>query len=196
MLNNIAFTSTIRPVTIHQYQYEVSHFENPKFVGFPWTLDEAKSGKNIYTTNVIDCTVCGIKVKDKVFLLHTSPLQIANKNFQKIEEVIEENVDLKADDIQAILIGGKPPYTHGPDSYNQFENYEKFLQKHNIPYTKLKGGMGSKHVAYSSKKDEWLIANSSMATMQERTRTTPMNELKKVFNEVSICSKDKVSWYA
>lgn len=56
--------------------------------------------------------------------------------------------------------------------------------------------MGIRHVAYSNKKDEWLIANDMIAHPQERLRTTPMQELKKVFNEISICEKDNVSWYA
>lgn len=196
MLNNISFTSNIRPVTIPQYKYEISTYDNPRIVDRPWTYKESKLADNVITTNIADCTVCGIKVKDKMFLLHTSPLQDTNKDFNRIEQFIKENIDLKSNATQAILIGGKPSYTHGPESYALFEKYEALLNKYNIPYTKLKGGMGLKHVGYSSKKDEWIIAHKEIAPLQERMRTTPIQELNKIFNEVSICEKDKTSWLA
>ena len=103
MYNNISFTSTIRPVTVPQYKQEVLAFEKPCVAKFPWTINEAVIGENVVTTNVMDCSVCGIKVKDKVFLLHTTPFHELNKDFAKIEAIIKENVDLKTDDIQAIL---------------------------------------------------------------------------------------------
>ena len=56
--------------------------------------------------------------------------------------------------------------------------------------------MGIRHVAYSNKKDEWLIAHDKIARPQERLRTTPIQELKNIFSEISISEKDNVSWYA
>ena len=87
MYNNISFTSTIRPVTVPQYKQEVLAFDKPRFARFPWTINEAVIGENVVTTDVMDCSVCGIKVKDKVFLLHTSPVQDINKDFNRIKVV-------------------------------------------------------------------------------------------------------------
>ena len=87
MYNNISFTSTIRPVTIPQYKQEVLALENPRLARFPWTINEAVVGENVVTTDVMDCSVCGIKVKDKVFLLHTSPFQEINKDFNRIYNI-------------------------------------------------------------------------------------------------------------
>ena len=65
-------------------------------------------------------------------------------------DFIKEKFDLNNPDLQAILIGGKPECTHGVDSYKLFGMFENFLDNSKIPYSKLKGGMGTKDVAYSA----------------------------------------------
>ena len=54
--------------------------------------------------------------------------------------------------------------------------------------------MGEKHVAYSSKSDEWLIASKNVQPPKPYQIASPTNELKKLFNEVEISNLDDVRW--
>lgn len=194
-MNNVSFQSRIRPVTRNEFGRITSGFGKKNFVDFPWTLKESVLSDKAYTRDVADCTVCGITDGLKVLLIHLSPVNKANQEFDKVVNFIKSKLDLANPDLQAILIGGKPSCTHGSESYCLFEKFEKFLSDSKIVFSKLKGGMGTKDVAYSSTTDEWLIASDNMKPLNPMVYTSPEAVLKQNFSEVVISSEDNASWF-
>ena len=193
-MNTINFTSRIRPVTPAEFNRIANTMTRAQYVDYPWTLKESICSDKAFTKSVADCTVCGVTDGLKVLLIHLSPTNIFNFNKDKIKDLIESHFDIKNPNLQGVLIGGKPEYTHGPDSYRLFEIFEKLLNSYQIPFSKLKGGMGSKDVAYSSQTDEWIIANNRVERPRFGEIVSPRKELEKIFNEVNISEMDQVSW--
>lgn len=193
-MDNITFTSRIRPVTKAEFSRVVSSYGDKKFVGYPWTLKESVFSDKAFTKDVADCTVCGLTDGLKVLLIHLCPTEKINFQFNKVVDFIKGKFDLKNPDLQAILIGGKPKCTHGEDSYKLFGMFEKFLEDSKIQYSKLKGGMGTKDVAYSSTTDEWIIANDVFKFPEKNQFKTAQKAMEEVYNEVKIADCDEVRW--
>ena len=194
-MNNISFQSRIRPITKNEFGRITSGYGVKNFVDYPWTLKESVFSDKAYTRDIADCTVCGITDGLKVLLIHLSPENKLNFEFNKVISLIKEKFDLNNPDLQAILVGGKPECTHGPQSYKLFGLFENFLTDAKINFSKLKGGMGAKDIAYSSATDEWVIAGDNMKPANPRIYTSPEDILKQNFAEVSISSEDQASWF-
>lgn len=192
MINNISFTSAIRPVTVNQFMNSARM--SCKSVDYPWTIRESVLSENAYTTNVMDCTVCGITDGSKVLMMHICPTNEMNKNFSKISKFIKDKISQMNPELQAVVIGGKPAYTHGKESYALFDKFTNLLTDLKIPFSKLKGGMGEKHVAYIRNSDEWLVASQMVERPQPYQLKSPEKELNKLFNEVDISELDEVRW--
>ena len=193
-MNKITFTSRIRPVTVQEFSRTTFSMNKNQFVDYPWTLKESVFSNKAYTKSVADCTVCGITDGLRVLLIHLCPTNKINFDFEKVKKYICEKFDINNPDLQAILIGGKPEYSHGPNSYKLFGLFEDFLNRSKIPYSKLKGGFGTKDVAYSSTSDEWIIANNRIKRPELGEIRSPIKALENIFNEVKISDVDEVSW--
>ena len=193
-MDNITFTSRIRPVTRAEFSRVISSYGDKNFVGYPWTLKESVLSNKAYTKDIADCSVCGITDGLKVLLIHLCPTEKINFQFNKVVDFIKEKFDLNNPDLQAILIGGKPECTHGVDSYKLFGMFENFLDNSKIPYSKLKGGMGTKDVAYSASTDEWIIHNDAFK-FPERNIFKPVEKaMEETYNEVKIADCDELRW--
>ena len=127
-------------------------------------------------------------------MYHICPDCYDAKDFTKIESDIESNFDLASDDVEAFILGAKPPYKVGERSYELFEKFEKFTEKHNIPTTILKGGSGERAFAYSSTTDTLYIANTEPFNRDFKQLTSPLDVLNNWFDKVVIHSKDKVTF--
>ena len=194
-MNNITFGSRIRHCTPNEFSMTVNRFGIKNYVDYPWTLKESVCAKDAYTKYVADCTVCGITDGLKVLLIHLNPANKENFNFSKIVELIKSKFDLCNPDLQALLIGGKPEYTHGKESYKLFNLFENFLIDNKMLYSKLKGGMGTKDIAYSSEKDEWMIVNDMVKRPPMGEYKSPQETIEKTYDEVRIADCDELTWF-
>ena len=164
------------------------------YVAYPWTLKEAASASDVFTKSVSDCSVYVISDGQRAKMYHICPDCYDAKDFTKIESDIESNFDLASDDVEAFILGAKPPYKVGERSYELFEKFEKFTEKHNIPTTILKGGSGERAFAYSSTTDTLYIANTEPFNCDFKQLTSPLDVLNNWFDKVVIHSKDKVTF--
>ena len=181
---NVSFKSTIRPTSVDDYNKTVPRDEK-FYVAPPWTFNESVCDTKAYTKNVLDCVVCGITDGVKVLLLHICPTNDNNQDFSKIIKFIKDKIDLNNPDLQAILVGSQPPRNGDNRSNILWDNFANFLNKYKIPFSQFKGGEGEKHVAYSSVKDEWVIASTKYDGS-----LTSQNALNQMFDDVFISSAD------
>ena len=100
MEKDITFTSTIRPVKKALFDKIRITIPDNKFVDYPWTCKESVRGKSACTTNIRDCTMCGITDGQDVFMMHICPTQDANSNFLKIKDFILKRVNFKKENLR------------------------------------------------------------------------------------------------
>ena len=193
MNSNVSFTSLIKPIGLPQFYSITADLPKRSYVPYPWTLNESALSSDVFTKSVMDCSVYIISDGQKAKMLHICPGCSDAKNFERIEKSIEKDFDLNSDDIEAFVVGGKSPSLVGGDSYELFDKFVKFSEKHNIPTTILKGGMGEKFIAYSCPLDTLYIANTQRFYSDCKRSETPLDILKNWFNVVKIHSKDRVT---
>lgn len=193
-MDKVSFTSKIRLVSLNEYYKTVSGIGKSKSVNYPWTVKQSVLSDDAYTTGVVDCTACGITDGLKVLLNHICPTNSQNFNFSKIKEYISQKIDLKNPDLQGFILGAKLNNNETPFSGELFNMFENFMESHEIPYSKFKGGLFENHCAYLSSKDEWLIGNCLVREQLKDVFKNPMTILKRMFDEVKISPTDEVSW--
>ncbi len=189
MDNNIAFTSRIRLVSPEEFRNVTGKISNKNFVAYPWTIKESVLAESAFTTDIYDCTVCGITNGQKVLLNHICPTMRENKNFRTIADFIKQKIDLTNENLQGFLLGSKNN-SASPDSSLIFENFVRFFKKHSIPFSQFKGGNGTHDVAYSSIKDEWIISDKTANSVSRQS--DPFSILKKLFDKTEISELDEV----
>lgn len=194
-MNNISFGSRIRHCTKNEFNMVANKIGAKNYVDYPWTIKESVFSNNAYTKNIADCTVCGITDGLKVLLIHLCPTNKENFNFNKVIDLVKSKFDLTNPDLQALLIGGKPEWTHGAESYKLFNMFEKFLKDSKIAFSKLKGGLDTKDIAYLQEKDEWLITNDNVKRPQMGAYYPPEKTVKQAYEEVKIADCDELTWF-
>lgn len=193
-MNKISFTSRIRLVSLDEFFSTTSKMKASQRVDFPWTVKQSVLSDSAYTTNVLDCTVCGLTDGSQVLLNHICPTNSKNFNFTKIKEFISRKIDLENPGLQGFILGAKLNNRETPFSAEVFERLEGFMEKNNIPYSKFKGGLFENHCSYSSAKDEWLIGNCLTRESLKDIYKEPMPILNRIFDEVKISPADEISW--
>ena len=192
--NNISFTSLIKPVGFGTFHTIVSRMPKSSYVDYPWTLKEAALATDVFTKKVMDCSVYIISDGQKAKMYHICPgCDDATKNFERVERDIEANFDLASENVEAFILGAKPPYKAGASSYELFEKFEKVSERCGIPTTILKGGSGERSFAYSSTTDTLYITNTEPFNRDSKPLTSPLDILRNWFDTVKIHSKDNVS---
>ena len=83
-MDNITFTSRIRPVTRAEFSRVILSYGDKNFVGYPWTLKESVLSNKAYTKDIADCSVCGITDGLKVLLIHLCPTEKINFQFNTL----------------------------------------------------------------------------------------------------------------
>lgn len=192
MDNNISFTSLIKPVGFGTFHTITARMPKSSYVAYPWTLKESALATDVFTKSVSDCSVYVISDGQKAKMYHICPGCEDAKEFTKIESDIESNFDLASEDVEAFILGAKPPYKVGESSYELFEKFEKFTEKYNIPTTILKGGSGERSFAYSSTTDTLYIANTEPFNRSSDLLTSPLDILRNWFDKVVIHPKGNV----
>lgn len=193
-MDKVSFTSQIRLVSLDEFRKTVSAMNKTQRVGFPWSIKQSVLSDSAYTTDILDCTVCGFTDGRQVLLNHICPTNPVNFDFKRINDFIKKKIDLTNPDLQGFILGAKLNNRETPFSGEIFEKFEKIMETFNIPYSKFKGGLFENHCAYSSSKDEWLIGNCLVREGLKDIYKKPLQILERIFDEVKISSTDEVSW--
>lgn len=193
-MENISFKSRIRLVPPGEFQRAAASIGRKNFVDAPWTIKQSILANKAYTTDVLDCTVCGLTDGQKVLLNHICPTMLENRNFEKIANFIKEKIDLTNKDLQGFVLGSKPYLASSPDSPVLFDKFVKLLEKYNIPASTFKGGPFVNNVAYSSVKDEWLISNPFISESFKKEASSPAELFQKTFDNVAVSDADEICW--
>lgn len=187
-MDNISFTSRIKLVSNENFARLIP--KGTKSVDFPWTISESVLGKSALTKDIYDCTSAGIVADGEVLLMHLSPNGGNYKTLNKVEKFITQKINLFSRNIQGFLIGSKKNNINSPNSTKLFDKFEKLLNKHNIPYSKFKGGNYNNNIAYLGDKDTWLISNDVVDLTKSVYRNDKKQVTKFMFNDVKISDND------
>ena len=172
--NKVSFQSKIKFIDSKTFQNKIRHL-NPKRheVGWPWTADTMKTGKNLFTTGIMDCIAIGIIDGSKVSMLHLATYRYGealrrNMKGFRIENVkrrILEHINLDNENLHAVILGGfelKPKDKHNSKHLNKIR---KFFEDNKIPYSifgarKDVHYFGKYSMYYSNKEDTFYITNN------------------------------------
>lgn len=188
MLNNISFTSLIKPVNQKEYLEVLKGYPSNCASVYPWTVNQGVYSERVYTRGIYDCS--GLLITDgvKALLLHLCPDMETNKNFATIERYLNNNISLMQKSLQAFLTGSNS----NKGSYDLFNNLKKYLIKHKIPTSELQdAGQFEVSFAYRSDNDTIHICLENA----EHFVTEGLSDsaiLKKYFKNVSIAECDEV----
>lgn len=72
-MEKVSFTSRIRMVPLNEFRSAVANLPRKNFVSEPWTIKESVLADKAYTSDILDCTVCGLTDGQKVLLMHICP---------------------------------------------------------------------------------------------------------------------------
>ena len=166
--NNISFGENIKFIKQSEFNEKVKGLSKKKhYVGWPWTADTLKVGKNLYTDKDTDCIVVCIKDGEKYKLAHLGIYnqKKAKNNNQKgfdIENVkrrLLDGLNLENENIHAYIMGG---FQYNKKVTDKIRN---FFNELNIPYTEFSTRKnvhyyGSFSYFFSNKDDTLYISNS------------------------------------
>ncbi len=194
MDNKISFTSRIKLVPLNEFYDTATNIGRKKFVNEPWTIKESVLADSAYTSDILDCTVCGLTDGEKVLLTHICPTNPSNRNFTKIEDFILKKVNIANKYLQGFILGSKPDNINSPNSTKLFDKFVEFMKKYDIPFSQFKGGVFENNVAYSSKTDEWIIGNSAITDgLKKSYENNPLSLFNKIFDEVKVSDLDEIA---
>ena len=189
--NNLQFKSKIRPINYLKYREIIDKMGKNVEVKPPWTLAESIKNKNAFSTNIIDCTVCGLTNGQDVLMLHICPTVEKNKNFSKIKDFILKNFDVTSYDTRGFLVGSQKNNMYSQFSDTLFQNFVNFMEKFEIPFSQFRGTKKVPvHVAYSSTRDEWLLSNPIINPYRY-----DLESLKMSFDDIKIDKGDELILY-
>lgn len=189
--NNLQFKSKIRPINYLKYREIIDKMGKNVEVKPPWTLAESIKNKNAFSTNIIDCTVCGLTNGQDVLMLHICPTVEKNKNFSKIKDFILKNFDVTSYDTRGFLVGSQKNNMYSQFSDTLFQNFVNFMEKFEIPFSQFRGTKKVPvHVAYSSTRDEWLLSNPIVNPYRCDLESLKMN-----FDDIKIDKGDELILY-
>ena len=204
--NNISFQSKIKFVDYKTFKDMTAHL-NPKKheVGWPWTADTMKTGKNIYTTGIMDCIAVGVidgnktKLGHFAIFKHGEAKKAGQKGF-KIEDVkrrLLDGVDLDNENLHAVILGGFHLNPHKKDNYIHLNKITKFFDGINIPYTIFGARKNvhyfGKYSMFCSTKDDTLYISNSLADKQITGKKKPEIEVKENSIEYNTYKKEYYS---
>ena len=186
-MKNISFTSRIKPVTLNEFASTIAAIPSKNSVNYPWTLKESIKAKDVYTTNIFDCSSCLISDGEEAVLMHLNPNTEMNHVFSRVITFLRGKLDLKSENLQAVLLGSK----NNQKSLDIYNKFKTLLQQLNIPYTELKNGKTPTSVAYKSTSDEVFISNRTIDKMLKKGDNT-QESLKSGFEKISIADCDEI----
>jgi len=187
-MQNISFTSRIRPVSSSAFQDATTCFMSS--VNFPWAHYLTVKRTSAFTKGIKDCCAGGITNGKDVVLFHLCPDSNENKVFSDIETTLERFIDFDNDKLQGILVGSKSYFRKSRKLYS---NMEKFMQKHNIPYSTFKNkALGETDIMYKTENDEWLITNNYIQKFIKKNVYNVKKIIEKSFRKTNVSNNDEL----
>lgn len=183
----ISFTSGIKPVKLNEFSQFIGKIDSKNAVNYPWTLKESVLAKDVYTTNICDCSACLITDGQQALLMHLCPTIEKNHAFSQVLEFLRNSINLKNPNLQAVLIGSK----NNKKSLDIYNKFTELLNKLNIPFSEIKNGKTPTGIAYSSTTDEVLITNSTIDKLIKKGSSS-QNTLCEAFEKHSIADVDEI----
>lgn len=154
-MTEISFTSKIVPIKTTDFLRYTASFPRDNFVDCPWNISTSRVARDVFTSNIADCTSCLITTGKKALLMHLYPTNEANHDISKIEKYITNNLDMK-DELQAVLVGSQPE----KESLDIFNKFKKMLNNLGIPTSIFQTGKSRTHLAYKTSTDELVISSN------------------------------------
>ena len=143
--NQTTYKSKIKLVSQEEFTELVKDLNKKKhYVGYPWTADTKKTGKDLYTTKIMDCICIGIVDRKKFSLFHIctyrhrQAIEKHQKGFdiENIKRRILDSINLKNQNIHAFIFGG---FHFDKSKYNkkQLEKIKNIFKENLIPYSNI-----------------------------------------------------------
>lgn len=187
MSNNVAFTSRIVPINSLDFNKITSRISKNNFSDYPWTLNEAVVGRDVFTNRICDCTCVVLSDGQKASLLHLNPAQKANHIMTDMIKFVTKNFNINSKDLTAVVVGSK----NTKPSQGVYNNWINFLTSYNIPFTILKNGKTPTSVAYRTDTDEVLISNLTISDALQN-KMSRKEALSSAFEHIFIANSDEI----
>ncbi len=184
-MDNINFSSRIKPVTMKEFTAVTKDMGSTNFVDFPWTIEESKKAKDVFTKNIVDCTACLITDGKEALLMHLNPRTENNHAFSLVLNYLSRTLDLKSENLHALLIGSK----NNKKSLDIYSKFKQLLNQLSIKFSELKEGKTPVSVAYSS--DNVYITGATIDKMLKKGESERSSILSS-FKNVSISECDEL----
>lgn len=186
-MEKISFKSRIKPLTLAQYAKISGQITSKYSVNYPWTLKESIKAKDVYTTNIADCTACLITDGNEAVLMHLSPDREINHAFSLVLNFLRAKLDLKNENLQSVLFGSKNTQK-SQDIYNKFK---ALMQQLNIPCSELKNSKNKISVAYKTSNDTVFVTSETIDNMLKKGKNNE-DVIKSGFEKVSLADCDEI----
>ena len=173
--NNVNFNSRIKIITPANFNKQVSNLNGTiQEVYYPWTIETLKCGKNLFTTQLMDCIAIFLTNGKNSLLAH---LGIRNKtqaqrdnvkefDINNIEEKLLTQFDFEDSNLHGIIFGGMQ-YNDDPTSGNtpQLSQIKNLLKKHKTPFSIIGARknvhyFGEYSLLFNQNKDTLFITNT------------------------------------
>lgn len=187
-MDSISFTSKLKPLTLSEFGQIKSRIGSKNSVDFPWTINQTVKAKDVYTTNVIDCSACLLTNGQEAVMLHLTPDIEVNHAFSLVLSFLRNKIDLADKNLQAVLIGSKN-HKKSQDIYNKFKEMLKGL---NIPFSEFKNGKTPTSIAYKTSSDEVYITNNTIDKLLKKN-IKASDTLNASFENLTISSCDEIA---
>ena len=202
--NNISFQSKIKFVDYKTFKTKIAHL-NPKKheVGWPWTADTMKTGKNLYTTGIMDCIAVVIKDGNKVKLGHIATYskkeakQAHQKGFSidNVKRRLFEKLNLDNENLHGFILGGFQLKPTDKNNAKQLNKIKKLFDDNMIPYS-IFGARKDVHYfgkfsLFFSNKEDTLYISNNLADKATKIRRKPEINIKE--NSIEYNTYQKVN---
>ncbi len=172
--NSISFQSKIKFIDAKTFKNKTRHL-NPKKheVGWPWTADTMKQGKNLFTTGLMDCIAVVIKDGNRTKLGHIATFnqKQARDTHQRgfrianVKHRLLENVNLQSENLHGYIIGGFELNPNDKNNAKHLKKVKNIFDENFIPYTIFAARkdvhyFGKFSLFFSNKEDTLYITNS------------------------------------
>lgn len=197
--NNISFQSKIKFVDYKTFKTKTDHL-NPKRheVGWPWTADTMKTGKNLFTTGIMDCIAIGIVDGGDIRLGHIATYRHgeAKRNNQKgfkidnIKRRLLENINLNNETLHGFILGGFQLKEGTKYNINKLRKIIQIFEENNIPFTIFGARKNvhclGKYALFFSNKEDTLYISNNLADKKTKIRRHPEIDVKENSIEYNI----------
>ena len=189
--DNISFQSKIKFIDSKTFKDKIKGL-NPKRheVGWPWTADAMKLGKNLYTTGIMDCIAVIIKDGNKIKLGHIATYtqgeakQAHQKGFSinNFERRLLEKINLDNENLHGFILGGFQLKPTDKNNAKQLAQIKQIFEKNIIPYSIFGARKEVRHFGkfslFFSNKEDTLYISNTLANKKSKIRRKPEIEVK------------------